>query len=116
MCVKVNTPFFFCSKNNGITDPLLPETLPYLTTENFGPLFDEILLAAKNNLSEHNFVAPYKFVGDDALSVDNAITFFTLLLILALMTLLDPIILVLINSKGLYSANGTCFNAAACTT
>ena len=31
------------------------------------------------NLSEHNFVAPYKFIGDEALSVDNAITSFTLL-------------------------------------
>ena len=32
-----------------------------------------------NNLSLHNFVAPYKLMGEDALSVDNAIIFFTLL-------------------------------------
>ena len=28
-----------------------------------------------NNLSLHNFVAPYKLMGEDALSVDNAIIF-----------------------------------------
>ena len=37
-----------------------------------------MLLAAINNFSEQSFVAPYKFIGDDALSVDNATTFFTL--------------------------------------
>ena len=105
--------FLFNSKKIGITDPLLPETFPYLTTENFVPLFVEILFAAKNNLSEHNFVAPYKFVGEEALSVDNAIIFFILLLIQAFITLFDPKIFVLINSKGLYSANGTCLRAAA---
>ena len=34
-----------------------------------------ILLADTNNLSEHNFVAPYKFIGAAALSVLRAITF-----------------------------------------
>ena len=31
-----------------------------------------------NNLSEHNFVAPYRFIGAAALSVDKAITTLTL--------------------------------------
>ena len=39
-----------------------------------------ILFAAQNNLSEHNLVAPYKFIGATALSVERATTFFTLLI------------------------------------
>ena len=35
--------------------------------------------ADTNNLSEHNFVAPYKFMGATALSVDKASTLLTLL-------------------------------------
>ena len=38
-----------------------------------------MLLAAINNLSEQSFVAPYKFIGAQALSVERAITLFTLL-------------------------------------
>ena len=90
-------------------------TLPYLTTENeifFLPLmlFEDI-----NNLSEHNFDAPYKLTGDTALSVDNEIVFSTLLSIAASTTFCDPTIFVFITSKGLYSPVGTCFNAAECT-
>ena len=36
-----------------------------------------MLFAAINNLSEHNFVAPYKLTGAAALSVDKATTFLT---------------------------------------
>jgi hypothetical protein len=64
-------------------------------------------------LSETNFVAPYKLIGDDALSVLKAITLLMLLLIEALITFSAPIIFVLIASIGLYSIAGTCFNAAA---
>ena len=74
------------------------------------------LLAAINNLSEHNLVAPYKFMGAAALSVDNATTFLTLDSKHASIRLLAPIIFVLIYSVGLYSALGTCFRAAACAT
>jgi len=35
------------------------------------------LLAATNNLSEHNLVAPYKLIGAAALSVERATTSFT---------------------------------------
>ena len=45
---------------------------PYLTIEKQIFFFPTILFAATNNLSEHNFVAPYKFNGFAALSVDKA--------------------------------------------
>ena len=37
-----------------------------------------MLFAEINNLSEHNFVAPYKLIGEQALSVDRARTLLTL--------------------------------------
>ena len=64
-----------CFMNNGTTDPLLPKTFPYLTIENFVFLFPLMLFADDTNLSEHNFVAPYKFIGETALSVDSATNF-----------------------------------------
>ena len=67
----------------GITDPLLPATFPYLTTENIVPYSPEYALAEINNLSDTNFVPPYKFIGLTALSVDSATTFFTFLSIAA---------------------------------
>mgnify|MGYP003317150024 CR=1 FL=1 len=57
-----------------------------------------MLLAAMNNLSEVNFVAPYKFIGAAALSVESATTFFTFALMAASITFDAPIIFVLINS------------------
>ena len=57
-------------------------------------------------------LAPYKFTGFAALSVDNAITFSTLLNIDALTTFSAPMTLVRIHSNGLYSAEGTIFIAA----
>ena len=59
----------------GITLPLELITFPYLTTENLVLCFPDKLLAAINNLSEHNLVAPYKFIGLAALSVERARTF-----------------------------------------
>ena len=53
-----------------------------------------------NNLSEHNLVAPYKFIGAAALSVDNAITFLTSADIEASIIFCAPMILVLTNSPG----------------
>ena len=66
-----------------------------------------------NNLSEQSFVAPYKFIGDAALSVESAKTLIVFLLRQASIKFCAPIMLVFINSNGLYSAAGTCFNAAA---
>ena len=54
-----------------------------------------MLLAETKSLSEQSFVAPYKFIGADALSVDNAITFLTLLCIEALIKFCAPITFVL---------------------
>ena len=52
-------------------------------------------------------------IGDDALSVERAITFFTFASIDASITFWLPITLVFINSIGLYSPLSTCFSAAA---
>ena len=66
-----------------------------------------------NNLSEANFVAPYKFVGLQALSVDRAITFLILFFKDKSIILEAPIIFVLIHSIGFSSAVVTIFKAAA---
>ena len=67
-----------------------------------------------NNLSDTSLVAPYKLIGLDALSVDKAIIFLHYFLLLLGTIFSAPRIFVFINSVGLYSAAGTCFNAAAC--
>ena len=46
------------SKNNGITDPLDPITLPYLTQEKLIFLSPLILFPAMKSLSDTSFVAP----------------------------------------------------------
>ena len=99
--------------NNGITEPLEELTLPYLTTENFVFFFPIILFAEIKILSEQSFVAPYKFLGATALSVDKDITFLTLFEKQASIMFYAPKIFVFTNSIGLYSAAGTCFSAAA---
>src|SRR5690606_5807434 len=88
----------------GITEPLDPITFPYLTTENRIGLAPDILLAAMNNLSEVNFVAPYRLIGAHALSVDKATTRCTSVSKQASTTFCAPFILVFIHSSGLYSA------------
>ena len=95
-----------------ITEPLEPTTFPYLTTENLTFPLADMLFEEIKILSDVSFVAPYKFIGSDALSVD-AITFVTLFSIEALTTFPAPPMFVLIHSCGLYSAILTCFNAAA---
>ena len=65
----------------GITEPLELSTLPYLTTEKTVLTCAERIFEEIYNLSETSFVDQYKFTGLDALSVDKAITFLTLLLI-----------------------------------
>ena len=99
--------------NKGITEPLEELTFPYLTTENLVFFFPIILFAEMKSLSEQSFVAPYKFFGATALSVDRAITFSTLFEKHASIIFCAPNIFVFTNSIGLYSAAGTCFNAAA---
>jgi hypothetical protein len=67
-------PVSAISLKNGMTLPLEPKTFPYRTTEKevFGSFESE--LPEMKSLSEHNFVAPYKFAGFAALSELNAIT------------------------------------------
>ena len=62
------------------------------------------ILAAINNLSEVNLVAPYKLIGAQALSVDKATTLVTLDSKAALITFSAPPIFVFTHSSGLYSA------------
>ena len=62
----------------GTTEPREPTTLPYLTTANLVSLSPTKLLAATKSLSEASLVAPYKLIGFAALSVESAITLFTL--------------------------------------
>ena len=78
LCVMLSIFFSFSCINFGITLPLLPVTLPYLTTENLVLLFPAMLLAAIKSLSAQSLVAPYKLIGEEALSVDKSITFFEL--------------------------------------
>ena len=69
------------------------------TTENLIGFQPVILLAATNSLSEANFVAPYRLIGDTALSVDKEIIFSTLFSMAASTTFCDPTIFVLITCK-----------------
>ena len=57
------------------TEPLLAKTFPYLTTENLVSDFPTILFAETKSLSEHSFVAPYKLIGAQALSVEKQLFF-----------------------------------------
>ena len=67
-------------------------------------------------MSDASLEAPYRLSGWAALSVDRATTRFTPAAMAALTTFSAPMTLVLMHSKGLYSAIGTCFSAAAWTT
>jgi hypothetical protein len=69
-----------------------------------------------NSRSAHSFVAPYRLIGLDALSVDSATTFLTPQSMAASITFCEPVTFVCTNSNGLYSAVSTCLSAAACTT
>ena len=88
-------------------------TLPYLTTEKTVDPMPFFGFDATNSLSEANFVAPYKLIGLDALSVDNATQLFTPASRQASMRVMAPRTLVYTHSDGLYSAVGTIFVAAA---
>jgi len=72
-----------------------------------------MLFAAMKILSEASLEAPYKLIGLAALSVDSATIRLTFLLIAARTTFSAPMMFVCTHSKGLYSAIGTCFSAAA---
>ena len=71
------SPFAKSSLNKGITLPLEPRTFPYLTIENLVFGLPDKLFAAIKSLSDVNFVAPYKLIGLEALSVESETIFFT---------------------------------------
>ena len=79
---------------------------------NKSDLIQPVFLVEGNNIKKE--IKSLK--GQYQLSIDNAITFFTLLSIAASITFIAPITFVLIHSNGLYSAVGTILRAAACTT
>ena len=54
-------------------------TFPYLTTDKDIFLLPLKLFDVVTSLSAQSFVAPYKFIGEHALSVDNATNLLTLL-------------------------------------
>jgi len=107
------TPLSAKEIKKGITEPLEPITFPYLTTEKIVLALAEYEFPEINNLSEVNLVAPYKLTGLLALSVERATTFLTPLSIQASIRFIAPKTLVFTHSKGLYSAVGTIFVAAA---
>ncbi len=55
---KIFSPCSIKDLKKGTTDPLLPATLPYLTTLNLVSFAPAYALAETNNLSETIFVAP----------------------------------------------------------
>ncbi len=63
--------------------------------------------------SAASFVAPYRFTGLTALSVDSASVRGTSLAMAAATTFSAPRMFVLTASNGLYSQTGTCLSAAA---
>jgi nucleoside-diphosphate-sugar epimerase len=73
----------------------------------------ENVIEAAIDTGVKTIVAPYKLMGDAALSVDSATIVFTPVSMAASITFSAPITLVWMNSMGLYSAAGTCFRAAA---
>ena len=93
----------------GTAEPILPKTLPNLTTLDLK--FFELYI--RQIISDILFVIPKILVGFTALSVLIAITFFIFLAIDAFMILDDPITFVFTASNGCNSTVGTCFKAAA---
>ena len=75
-CVRGKSlPWAINSLKKGITEPLDAITFPYLTKLKRVPFGPEREFAFTNNFSAQSLVAPYKFIGLQALSVDRAITF-----------------------------------------
>ena len=60
------------------TLPREPKTFPYLTAQNLVLVDPAMLFAATKSFSDASFDAPYRLDGFVALSVERAITFFTL--------------------------------------
>ena len=94
-----------------MTEPLEAITFPYLVTQII--VLFEFLELAIAIFSIKAFEIPIAFIGYAALSVLKHITFFTSCLIAEIRTLLVPITLVLVASRGKNSQAGTCLRAEA---
>ena len=111
LCVTVTgPPLSICFLNSGITDPLLPNTLPNLTAT-YSVLLT--LFLACTIISQTLLLAPIMFVGFTALSVEINTNFSTPYSSAQFTTLYVPNTLLCIASNGLFSISGTCLCAAA---
>ncbi|MNN28456.1 hypothetical protein D3C81_1420270 [compost metagenome] len=114
LLVKVTgPPLAICFLNSGITEPLLPNTLPNLTATNSVLL---CLFIACIIISHILLEAPIILVGLTALSVEISTNLFTPALSAHSATFKVPKTLFLIASDGLSSIKGTCLCAAAWNT
>ena len=95
----------------GITDPLLPITLPYLTTENLKS-FPTKLLAAINNLSDVSFDAHTNLLEKKLYPCLMQLLFLRCYTHMHQLHFARQVHLSL-QLRRLYSAMGTCFNAVA---
>ena len=103
-------PASICLLKRGMTEPLLPSTLPNLTATK--SVLD-ISLYVCTIISQIRFVAPITLVGLTALSVLIITNFLTPYLSAILATFHVPTTLFLTASSGLTSISGTCLCAAA---
>ena len=104
-------PAAICLRNKGMTEPLLPSTLPNLTATNLVFLYS--LSQVCIIISQMRLLAPIIFVGFTALSVDIITKMLVPFSAAALAVLSVPKTLFLIDSQGLTSISGTCLCAAA---
>ena len=113
-------PLAICSLNLGITEPLLPRTLPNLVVTNLVlPLTSPFSIASPSDwtyISARRFVHPMMFVGFTALSVDTITIFSTSYSTHLSATFLEPATFTLTASQGFSSISGTCLYAAAWNT
>ena len=103
-------PFSICFLNSGITEPLLPSTLPNRTATNSVLEWRFIICTT---ISHILLEAPMMLVGLTALSVEIRTNRSVPYLSAAFAVLYVPNTLFLIASFGLSSINGTCLCAAA---
>src|SRR3972149_11435540 len=109
-----NPPELYCLVKNGTIEPVEPTTFPYLATVKTDELHEDASGCHKRSIDI--LVAPYRFIGQTALSVLMATIRLTPATHAALATFREPRTLVSIHSDTLHSADGICLYAAACIT
>src|SRR5690554_6297170 len=111
-CVTVKgPPFLICSRNNGITDPFDPSTLPKRVVMNcvlFCPVFSRCLDSDWTYISQILFEQPITLEGFTALSVETITNFCAPYFTARSARIFVPRILVWTDSETLSSIMGTC--------